>query len=174
MQGTLPLVVKYHGIYRDKEAFAELQEQFELFDTYLDHEGFLLFKKGHDLLKTRMIVIPKRCFTLKDQSYRSDIVWMWKELSCVDGYVRMTQDGALSITTTNDASFYKPIDTADGGSFEEIGLLWSWIIYITSLSIYAQKMGRERRKLEECESLGDRLSVVARLLIERGSNVRNV
>ena len=112
------------------------------------------------------IILPGECFFRGDQTYRSDIKWMWKVLAKLPGRMQIGKDGALILLVTDEVRYYNPGNRVQVGSFEDAELLWKWIEFVTSHSWWKQKKGQLRKLFSRTDSVPTMLAEVSTALIE--------
>ena len=116
---------------------------------------------------TIVILIPGNLFYRNNQSYRSDIKWMWKLLRGNMNQITIGKKGYLSLMLTDEQNYYEPGTVVNTGSFAEAELMWQWIKLVCGHSWYKQKRGQIRRLLESHDTFEEMLATVNTELIRR-------
>jgi hypothetical protein len=132
------------------------------FDVLDECEGITRYGRDYDQDRTRLIVVPGHTLKRSGQSTRSDIVWMWKHLlpnpDRDSSRIRIGDDGYLTILHTTEPELYiTSMDVGIAESWAEAEWAWKWIEYVCKETVGAQKSGKLRLRLDNCNTYDARL-----------------
>lgn len=142
-------------------------KQFMLIDEI---DGFKKYER-HDAgrVSSSLIILPGSSFYRNNQTYRSDIKWMWNHIRGDDGRIEIGPAGALSLFHTEEPTYYHPSRNVDVGDWAEPTLMWKWIQYVVWFSWFKQKRGKLREFFGGEVETKKMLKMVSEALILRDS-----
>ena len=146
MDKKLPFVWRTTGRVVTPKSKTKLAALISEFMEVEEIDGFLRYER-HRIPNdpcSILIVLPGTSFYKNEETYRSDIRWMWKVLARNQGRIEIGYTGSLFLFVTDEVSYYNPGPDVIKGSFEDAELLWSWIKYVVSKSWWKQKKGQLR------------------------------
>jgi len=168
MDRKLPFIWKNPGIHRDPRGIQEaedLKKKFMLFDECEEFQRWVRY--GGGAFDSTFIWMPAAAFYKNKQTYRSDIIWMWKLLAGHEGRVELG-GGVITLLHTQEPQLYKPGSKVETGSWAEPDLLWKWILFVTEESWFKQKRGTLRKFFKEDADVGQMLHALSEEMIMRG------
>lgn len=116
-----------------------------------DKNGFTKWVRTNRGTPTSILIVMNGdAFYRGNQTYRSDIRWLWKAFNSDDIDIRVGKDGYMTMLVTNEASIYNPPPQLKivKGSFEDAELMWKWIKFVCHHSWWKQKQGQIRKFID--------------------------